>query len=1157
MLALGAAGLAAAALIAWLLGGFEAPDRSDDVLAARGTVTGPAGVPGSGEDAGLPEALAPAADGTAPLAPAPPGDGQPATPLRVLRGRVARLDGGRLPDDTRVFASRRVVPPLLFGLREVERYGGTAELVPDGEGGWTLPPPDPLHAVQAEPDAGGRFELQAPDEPVWLGVQAADAFLEAPVQVDAGEAGEVLLLLEPAARLVVQVVDADGRPAPGVPISVGSPFDPYTVMDPSSRMAALGPAQVDAQGRHEYVQVPPGVPLVISALPRDRALQPGRAKVAPLAAGQRAEVQVVLLPGAEIHGQVAFSDGQPAADVGLTLRFGRLSLEDIGIHGPDPTRETRTDAAGAFAFRGVSAGLWDVIVTQPGLRLARATGLELAPGQRLEGVQLVADAGLSVSGRVLDEAGQPLAGVRVHAFEPPSLMSFGANFDRELRRPALSGEDGAFRCAGLEPGKVRLAAEAEGHQRLVLDAAAGDEGLELRLVPLASLSGIVIALGDGEPVPAFSVGLVPSEGVISAGDWFGTGAEEGMRRVVRPQRFTRRADGTFTVGGIGPGTYDVTVEAKGYGPRTEREVEVPRGGRRGLVIMLEAESAVHGQVADLRTGAPLPGALVRVAGGGSVADMMLEFVRPPSVARADAQGAFRLGGLAAGPLKLSVEAPGHRPLGLPDIVLGGGEDRDLGLLRLSTGAAVWGKVSDERGPLADVPVRAFSSNGMVNRQGRTDAQGFYRIEGLPGGTFTVMRMDFAMELSGAVMDLMKDLRMESVTLAEDEERRVDLGALSDAGTRLVGTVRDVAGPVAGAMVAMVPESKGGRMGFATTDAAGRYEIGRIVPGRYAVSVVPMEGGGPVAPGQPGSAVVRSLSLSAGVEHRHDVTLPGGTLEGVVVAARGGAPIREARVVLERTDAGALESDWLAVLGGRVGEAYADAEGRFRFRHLPGGTYAATAGGKGLLGTGAGGWAQRRVEGLQVLEGGQGFSVRIELDPAAVIAGTTQDPSGRPLSGVGVWVLQPGGVPRSAFSEVTSDAGGAFEVGDLQAGAWTLAFMDDDRALTIVRDVPVREGERTPLDVRLPPGVALRLDLAGRPAAAVQVSLAGPGGALPVRLVSLDELAGLAAGAGTLLVGTYAPGNYHLKVTSGSETLLDAGVTLAGGTGPKVVELPAP
>lgn len=1156
MFALAAAGMATVALVAWLLGGFDAPDPTGTVLSARPEVTGPLGLAGTAAAEGQPEALAPAADGSA-GEPEPPPAAPEAAPLRTLRGRVARLDGGRLPPDTRVFASRRVVPPLLFGLREVDRFGGTAELLRDGQGGWTLPPPDPLHALQVQPDDSGRFELQAPDEPVWLGVQAADAFLETPVQVDPGESGELLLLLSPAARLVVQVVDAEGRPAAGVPVSAGSPFDPYTVMDSSSRMAALGPALTDADGLHEYVQVPPGVPILVAAMPRDRALQPGRARVAPLAAGRRAEVRVQLLPAAEIHGRVTFAGGEPVADARLTLRPGRLALDDMGIQGPERVTDALTDEAGAFAFRGVPAGLWDVILTQPGLRLTRVTGLELAPGQRLEGVQVLADAGLSVAGHVLDESGRPLAGVRVQAYEPPSLVSFGANFDRELRVPAVTGEDGAFRCGGLEPGKVRIAAEGAGHQRLVQDAAAGDEGLELRLVPLASLSGIVVALGDGEPVSAFRIGLVPSEGVLSAGDFFGTGAEEGLRRVVRPQRFTQREDGTFTVEGIGPGTYDVTVEAAGHGPRTEREVEVPRGGRRGLVVMLEPESVVHGRVVDLRSGLPLAGASVRVAGGGSVADMLLEFVKPAAQVRTDAQGGFRLGGLAAGPLKLGVEAAGHRALGLGDLELAPGEVRDLGTLRLSTGAAVWGKVSDERGPLVDVSVRAFSSNGAVNRQGRTDAQGFYRIEGLPAGTFSVMRMDFAMELSGSVMDVMRDLRMETVTLAEDEERRVDLGVVSDAGTRLLGTVRDVAGPVPGAMVALIPESRGGRMGFATTDAEGRYEIGRIVPGRYAVSVAALEGGSSVAPGQPGSAVVRSLSLSAGVEHRHDVTLPGGTLEGVVVAADGGAPIRDARVVLDRSDAGALESDWLAMLGGRVGETYADAQGRFRFRHLPGGTYAATAGGKGLLGTGAGGWAQRRVEGLQVLEGGQGFSVRLELEPAAVIAGSTQDLSGQALSGVGVWVLQPGGAPRSAFSEVVSDAGGAYEVGDLPAGAWTLAFMDDDHALTIVRDVPVREGERTPLDVRLPPGVALRLDLAGRPAAAVQVSLSGPGGALPVRLVSPDELAGLAAGAGTLLVGTYAPGTYHLRVMSGADTLLDAGVTLAGGSGSKVLELPPP
>ena len=98
--------------------------------------------------------------------------------------------------------------------------------------------------------------------------------------------------------------------------------------------------------------------------------------------------------------------------------------------------------------------------------------------------------------------------------------------------------------------------------------------------------------------------------------------------------------------------------------------------------------------------------------------------------------------------------------------------------------------------------------------------------------------------------------------------------------------------------------------------------------------------------------------------------------------------------------------------------------------------------------GAGGWAQKRVENLSVLEGSQGFSVKVEVEPAAVVAGTLRDPGGQPLGEVGVWVLDAAGVPRSQFSEVSSDAGGGYEVGDLQDGAWSLAFMGSGHALTI-------------------------------------------------------------------------------------------------------------
>ena len=61
----------------------------------------------------------------------------------------------------------------------------------------------------------------------------------------------------------------------------------------------------------------------------------------------------------------------------------------------------------------------------------------------------------------------------------------------------------------------------------------------------------------------------------------------------------------------------------------------------------------------------------------------------------------------------------------------------------------------------------------------------------------------------------------------------------------------------------------------------------------------------------------------------------------------------------------------------------------------------------------------------------------------------------------------------------------------------------------------------------------------------------------MRLSSLSDLVSLPQTAGTLSVGTYAPGTYHVKVMAGGEVLLDEGVTLVGGSGPKLLKLPAP
>ncbi len=1185
------AGLGSLALVTWLLAGRgEAEGRSGGLLTARHAEEASGVLPAA--EAAAPEAL----DGGPGAAAGAPGEaasggtaaGASPEPQRVLRGRALMVDGSALPGELGVFASRKCPPPVLFALTDVmgeqQETMGLFEFDVDVDalGEAADPSDDALaQASLVEAASDGRFELQAPATGVWLGVRAPGLCLTAPVHVPEGAEGEVELLLARGGSIEGRVIDALDRPMPRARVQGATPFDPYGVLDSSARMATLGTVGADEDGRFEFPQVPAGVALNLMAHaaggrsaeapgdaaaddadgPRQRvALQPARAEVPALRPGERRAVELVLTPAGAVRGVVVRTDGSPLAAATVRLRRTSMALKDVSLgDGAGMMDRAVTGDDGRFEFLAVADGRYEAVLAEQGWRLARATDLTIARGTVIDDLELVAEEGLAVSGRVLDQAGLPLEAARVHGFPPPSMMSFGATFERELRPDTVTDASGVFRLAGFDAGKVRLRVSRDGYRAQQLDVLAGDAGVEVRVSPLASVSGIVVSLVDGEPVPAFSVGLTPSEGLFQPGDMFGTEAESGFEKLVRPRRFSGREDGTFTLDGVTPGSYSMRVTADGFGARVEEDVEVTEAGRRGLVVMLEPECSVLGQVLDGRTGAPILGATVRTSKGGGIADMMDAMVQPGPSTRSDGQGRFRLAGLPAGPVRLTIEHLRFRTLGVPDVVLQAGEARDLGPLRMSAGAAVYGTVTDALGVVPDVSVMVSNATGSTLKRTTSDARGHYRVEGLPPGTYNVMRMDFQFDIGGdsTPMDLLEDLTFESVTLADGEEQRVDLRVRAEGGVRLHGQVTDAGGPVPQAMLTLLPESEGARLDITIADAEGAYEFDGVPAGRYGLQVTPMDSVAGQTQGQPGSPVFVALQLGALPEQRHDVALPGGVLNGLVVSADDGHAVPGVRVVLERTDEGVKEVSLLVAVGGRVAETFADVAGAFRFHHLPGGTYAVVAGGQNLLGMGASGWAQARVAEITVLEGSSGFTVKVEVEPSAVVAGTLTDIGGQPVSGAGVWVLDASGTPRSVFSEAVSSEGGSYEVSDLPDGTWTLAFMDGAHALTLVPGVLARTGERTPLDVTLPPGVPVRVALAGRSAASLEVSVSGPAGWLPSRLVSLTDLASLPQAAGTLAVGTYAPGHYQVLVMSGGETLFDSGVTLVPGSGPKLLELAEP
>jgi uncharacterized GH25 family protein len=113
-----------------------------------------------------------------------------------------------------------------------------------------------------------------------------------------------------------------------------------------------------------------------------------------------------------------------------------------------------TDANGKWRFDSVPVSLGSVSLSidhpdfKPGYQELGRAGFGLANGAEPTG-KLVMDRGLTVTGKVTDEDGKPIAGARVRT-----------KFMNDVRE-ASTGEDGSYRLVGCEPQSARIVVSAK------------------------------------------------------------------------------------------------------------------------------------------------------------------------------------------------------------------------------------------------------------------------------------------------------------------------------------------------------------------------------------------------------------------------------------------------------------------------------------------------------------------------------------------------------------------------------------------------------------------------------------------------------------------------------------------------------------------------
>ncbi len=187
-----------------------------------------------------------------------------------------------------------------------------------------------------------------------------------------------------------------------------------------------------------------------------------------------APIRLEMGRSATMSGVVTDSSGYPVARAVVTL-FGFQPGRSAAV-----TRNRVADAQGRFAFREVPPGRVFVSASGKGYAPSLYAPFELEPGQDLEGVGISLKGGATISGRIIDPRGMPLAGASIGLYQ--RLMTpYGSK--SVLVGRSRAGSDGAFRLDRVEEGKRHFAVQPRGHAQQIVEAdiQPGSNQLDLRV----------------------------------------------------------------------------------------------------------------------------------------------------------------------------------------------------------------------------------------------------------------------------------------------------------------------------------------------------------------------------------------------------------------------------------------------------------------------------------------------------------------------------------------------------------------------------------------------------------------------------------------------------------------------------------------------------
>ncbi|HEX8702998.1 MAG TPA: carboxypeptidase regulatory-like domain-containing protein [Myxococcaceae bacterium] len=557
--------------------------------------------------------------------------------------------------------------------------------------------------------------------------------------------------------------------------------------------------------------------------------------------------------------------------------------------------------------------------------------------------------GLTLTGRVLDPTGRPVAGAEVFLAASAQKTINSVRCD-ECGQPLLScpahesgihvqaffeqqhgfltpratertDAEGKFRFARLAGVSFSVWAKAAGYGVALRERAAPGEPVELFLPSLRTISGQVVDDG-GQPIPGARVRAV-------------------SRRTSLPYEAVAAGQGIFTLEGLGEGPFYVLASAEGFLPAVEAQVEA---GPQPVRLRLTPSRTLEVRV--IHEGAAVP-ATVRLK-----ADHLSREVRT--------EGApARFTGLYPDEVVVTAEAGN---LGSAPRILTLEERLTQVTLELEEAGRLFVTVVDEAGqPVPQPELMLRTPTGEVIRQEKAATGALVELGPIGVGDYVLhghaegfQEVELPARVKAGETSL--ELEMTRATLVS--------GQVIDEYGRPAPNVSVLVQPTGDAVHA---------------DSDGRFVAQVPTPGLYELHAHHSEwGGGKVKVTAPASGVRLELQLAASLEVT--VTAEGRRVEG-------------ADVVLWVDQQGIFRSD-----------RPSGPDGVVPMRGLPGGAYWMLASHPDYLAS-----ERQRV----TVEDGQTLKLTAELRPGATLSGDVADEQGAPVAGATLVVMPRGGEPTAS------------------------------------------------------------------------------------------------------------------------------------------------